>query len=86
MPYQLHNHKVRIEVFDVEYNTKTMPYFKKCRTVPLPAPSIFTSKGSIYTTRNHHKSQEYKSMKLYHDLQEYTLSNYIHLERLDVGN
>lgn len=22
MPYQLHNHEVRTEVFDVEYNTK----------------------------------------------------------------
>lgn len=68
MPYQLHNHEVRTEVFDVEYNTKQCLISKSVGPLPLTRPLANPQSKNIYSARSHHTSQEYKSMRWYNEL------------------
>lgn len=51
MPYQLHNHKVRTEVFDVEYNTKQCLISKSVGPLPLTRPLANAQRARIYTAQ-----------------------------------
>lgn len=48
MPYQLHNHKVRTEVFDVEYNTKQCLISKSVGPLPFTRPPIANPQTEQY--------------------------------------
>jgi len=56
MPYQLHNHKVRTEVFDVEYNTKQCLISTSVGPLPLTRPlaNAQTEQGYIQLKKPPH--------------------------------
>lgn len=81
MPYQLHSHKVRTEVFDVEYNTKQCLISKSVGPLPLNSPpSKSTNRARLYTAQE--ATTHPKNIKVWDCtmsyLQEYTLSERIY--------